>query len=155
MNNEFNTVITYLKNLLIADDDINVVTHGVSNDIDMDKKTNYPLAHIQFLNFNPIYAMGVLSFTFDIYILNIRDNSKLTSTDKWLRNDNELSNYNTAVNVANRLFYKLNEINANDIEVASQTTPEVISLQFLNMLDGCSFQLELSITNSYDPCYVP
>jgi len=29
---------------------------------------------------------------------------------------------------------------------------EAISLQFLNMLDGCSFQLELSITNSYDPC---
>ena len=38
MNNEFNTVINYLKNLLIADPDINVVTHGTSNDIDMDKK---------------------------------------------------------------------------------------------------------------------
>ena len=93
-----------------------------------------------------------MSFTFDVYILNIRDTSKITSTDKWLRNDNELSNYNKAVAIANRLFYSLNDINANDIEVASQTNPEAISLQFLNMLDGCSFQLELSITNSYDPC---
>jgi hypothetical protein len=152
MNNEFNTVINYLKGLLIADPDINVVTHGTSNDIDMDKKTNYPLGHIQFLSFNPNYAMGVMSFTFDVYILNIRDTSKITSTDKWLRNDNELSNYNKAVAIANRLFYSLNDINANDIEVASQTNPEAISLQFLNMLDGCSFQLELSITNSYDPC---
>lgn len=152
MNNEFYTVINYLKDLLIADPDINVVTHGTSNDIDMDKKTNYPLGHIQFLNFNPNFAMGVISFTFDVYILNIRDTSKITTTDKWLRNDNELSNYNKAVAIANRLFNKLGDINANDIDVVSQTNPEAISLQFLNMLDGCSFQLELAITNLYDPC---
>ena len=39
-----------------------------------------------------------------------------------------------------------------EIEVASQTTPEVISLQFMNMLDGCKFQLELATTNQYDLC---
>lgn len=152
MNNEFLTVITYLKDLLISDADINVVTHGVSNDIDLDKNTNYPLAHIQFLNYNPVYQMGMVSFLFEIHILNIRDTNKVPSTDKWLRNDNELDNYNLTTAIANRLIVALKQYNTNNIEIASQTTPEIISLAFMNMLDGCRFQLELAMSNLYDPC---
>jgi hypothetical protein len=152
MDNEFITVINYLKDLLINDDDVNVVTHGVSNDIDLDKKTNYPLAHIQFLNFNPVYQSGMISFLFEIHVLNIRDVNKVPSGDKWLRNDNELDNYNLSVAVANRLFSRLGEQNTNDIELVSQTTPQVITLQFMNMLDGCNFQIELAITNQVNVC---
>jgi len=152
MDNEFITVINYLKDLLINDDDINIVTHGVSNDIDLDKKTNYPLAHIQFLNFNPVYQSGMISFLFEIHVLNIRDVNKVPSGDKWLRNDNELDNYNLSVAVANRLFSRLGEQNTNDIELVSQTTPQVITLQFMNMLDGCNFQIELAITNQVNVC---
>ncbi len=152
MDNEFITVINYLKDLLINDDDINIVTHGVSNDIDLDKKTNYPLAHIQFLNFNPVYQSGMISFLFEIHVLNIRDVNKVPSGDKWLRNDNELDNYNLSVAVANRLFSRLGKQNTNDIELVSQTTPQVITLQFMNMLDGCNFQIELAITNQVNVC---
>lgn len=152
MDNEFITVINYLKDLLINDDDVNIVTHGVSNDIDLDKKTNYPLAHIQFLNFNPVYQSGMISFLFEIHVLNIRDVNKVPSGDKWLRNDNELDNYNLSVAVANRLFSRLGEQNTNDIELVSQTTPQVITLQFMNMLDGCNFQIELAITNQVNVC---
>ena len=150
MNNEFLTVVNYLKGILESDNRVELVTHGVSNDIDLDKNSNYPLAHIQFLNFNPAYQIGMISFLFEIHILKIRDVSKTPSTDKWLRNDNELDNYNTCVNIANRLFASLKQ--GTEIEVASQTTPEVISLQFMNMLDGCKFQLELATTNQYDLC---
>jgi len=150
MNNEFTTVIEYLKGLLESDNRVTYVTHGVSNDIDLDKNSNYPLAHIQFLNFNPSYQIGMISFLFEIHILKIRDLDKTPSTDKWLRNDNELDNYNTCVNIANRLFAALKQ--GTEIEVASQTTPEIISLQFMNMLDGCKFQLELATTNQYDLC---
>lgn len=152
MNNEFTTVINYLKGLLENDEDIQVVTHGVSNDIDLDKNGNYPLAHIQFLNFNPLYQTGLISFLFEIHILKIRDNNPIPSTDKWLRNDNELDNYNTTVAIANRLFSRLGDYNENDIDLVSQTTPQVISLQFSNMLDGCNFQIELAITNQVDVC---
>lgn len=148
MNNEFITVITYLKELFESDSRVTLVTHGVSNDIDLDKNSNYPLAHIQCLNFNPAYQSGMISFLFEIHILKIRDVNKTPSTDKWLRNDNELDNYNTCVNIANRLFSQL-RLNV-DIEVASQTTPEILSLQFMNMLDGCRFQLELATTNLND-----
>ena len=149
---EFLTVINFLKGIFDTDADIEVVTHGVSNDIDLDKEGNYPLAHIQFLNFNPVFAQGVISFLFEIHILKIRDNNPIPSTDVWLRNDNELANYNTAVNIANRTIARLGQQNEDDIEIVSQTTPEVLSLSFMNMLDGCRFQLELAITNQVDGC---
>lgn len=152
MNNEFLTVINYLKGLLENDADINVVTHGVSNDIDLDKNTTYPLAHIQFLSFNPVYQSGMISFLFEVHILKIRDTNKIPSGDKWLRNDNELDNYNITVAIANRLFSRLGEQNTDDIELVSQTTPQALSLQFMNMLDGCNFQIELAITNQVDVC---
>lgn len=152
MNNEFLNTITYLKNLLANDPDVTVVTHGVSNDIDLDKNGNYPLAHIQVLNFNPMVQIGMVSFLFEIHILKIRDTNKIPSTDKWLRNDNELENYNTCVNIANRLFAHLKNYNEYDIDLLSQTTPEVISLAFINMLDGVKFQIELGITNQVDGC---
>lgn len=151
MNNEFITTITFLKDLLMSDSDINIVTHGVSNDIDLDKKTNYPLAHIQFLNFSN-ETDGVIGFNFEIHILKIRDVNKTASTDKWLRNDNELENYNTCVAIANRLLLKLKQNNEFDIELLSKSQPEVISLEFLNMLDGIKFQLQLEITNNVSVC---
>ena len=152
MDNDFITVINYLKDTLQADPDINIVTHGVSNDIDMDKKTNYPLAHIQFLSFNNQYATGVVSFLFEVHLLIVRDINKNTSTDKWLRNDNEFSNYNRTIKMNNRLMYHFSNYNNLDIEMINATAPEAVSLEFLNMLDGCKFQIELSITNNYNPC---
>ena len=152
MNNEFNTVINFLKGLLESDSNVTLVTHGVSNDIDLDKKSTYPLAHIQCLNFNPMYQQGMISFLFEIHILKIRDISKTPSSDKWLRNDNELDNYNTCVNIANRLFTLLKFNSTDDIDLVSQTNPEIVSLSFLNMLDGCKFQIELAITNEMNPC---
>jgi hypothetical protein len=152
MNNEFLNTINYLKGLLESDTDLTYVAHGVSNNIDLDKKGSYPLAHIQLLNFNPVYQMGMISFLFEVHILKIRDINKQPSNDKWLRNDNELDNYNTTINIANRLFAKLKNLNDLDIEVVSQTQPEVLTLEFMNMLDGCKFQLELAITNQVDGC---
>lgn len=150
--NEFLTTINYLKGLLESDADISLVTHGVSNDIDLDKNGSYPLAHIQLLNFNPIQQQGVISFLFEIHILKIRDINKTPSIDKWLRNDNELQNYNDCINIANRLFVRLKNLNDDNIELLSNTTPEVLSLQFMNMLDGCMFQIELGISNDVDGC---
>lgn len=152
MNNEFITTIEYLKGLLESDTALEMVTHGVSQNIDLDKKGNYPLAHIQCMSFNPMYQMGMISFMFEIHILKIRDTSKQPSNDKWQRNDNELVNYNDTINIANRLFAKLKNLNDNDIEVVSQTSPEILTLEFMNMLDGCRFQLELAITNQVDGC---
>jgi hypothetical protein len=94
----------------------------------------------------------MISFLFEVHILKIRDVNPVPSTDKWLRNDNELANYNLTVAIANRLISRLNDQNTNDIDLVSQTTPQAISLQFMNMLDGCNFQIELAITNQVDVC---
>lgn len=150
MDNEFNTAINYLKGLLTDDPDITIVTHGASNDIDMDKESTYPLAHIEYLSFDPLAQLGMVSFTFEIHILKIRVESKTPFTDKWLRNDNELANYNTTANIVNRLFGHLN--NNPEIPLLSNTKPEAVSLAFLNLLDGYSFQIELGITNETVYC---
>lgn len=152
MGTEFSDTITLLKDLLLNDADVNTVTHGVSQDIDLDKKNNYPLAHIQFLTFDNFTTQGVIRFDFEIHILRIRDTVKTPWTDKWLRNDNELTNYNTCVNIANRFIGNLKQNNAYDVELVALSTPEAISLQFLNMLDGVKFQLGVIITNQTSVC---
>ena len=43
MNNEFLTVVNYLKGILESDNRVELVTHGVSNDIDLDKNSNFCL----------------------------------------------------------------------------------------------------------------
>jgi hypothetical protein len=152
MNNEFIDTITFIKDLLSNDVDVTVVTHGVSNDIDLDENGNYPLAHIQFLNFNNFSTAGVILFDFEIHVLKIRDINNIPSSDKWLRNDNELDNYNTCVNISNRFIGNLKQANDYDIELIGLSTPEAISMQFTNMLDGVKFQIQLGITNQTTIC---
>jgi hypothetical protein len=148
---EFLTTITYIKDQLIADADVNVVTHGLSDSIDLDKKTTFPLAHIQVTNSE--IADGYVAFTFEIHALKLRDISKVPITDKWLKNDNELTNLDTCFNILNRLIMGLKlQRNAYDIELLGATSPEPITLDFMNMLDGWKTTVQLQISNETTVC---
>ncbi|MFZ2432488.1 MAG: hypothetical protein WAW57_15220 [Lutibacter sp.] len=148
---EFLTTITYLKDTLTADTDVNVVTHGTSDQIDLDKKTTFPLAHIQITNSE--IAGGYISFTFEIHALKLRDISKAPITDKWIKNDNELDNLDTCFNILNRLITGLRlKQNIYDIELLGATNPEPITLDFMNMLDGWKTTLQLQISNNVTVC---
>jgi len=146
--NSFYTVIDFLKNHLIDDQDVNTVIHGVVNDIDISSKKNiYPLAHINVTGAS--YPTNLISFNFTVNILDQRNISKITSSDKWLRNDNELDNLNTCHAVVSRLIQKL-KVNYNDydIELVNEPSPTPVIYEYTNTLDGWSVEIQLSIPNT-------
>ncbi len=148
---EFSTVITYLKDLLTADTDVNIVTHGLSDSIDLDKTTNFPLAHIQ-ITASEI-AEGFVSFTFEIHALKPRVTTGNVSVDKWIKNDNEIANLDSCFDIVNRLVLGLRlKSNEFDIELTGSSNPEPITMDFMNLLDGWKVTLQLQITNNISVC---
>ena len=156
MNNEFLTLITFLKDLFVSISEVQTITHGVVNDIDLDKKNIYPLVHIQALTAD-YQTAGTLTVNFEIHVLTIRDTNKIPSTDKWQRNDNELQNYNDCLTIASKVqayFERYRDLdNDNNIELVEDISPEFVSLQFLNMLDGVKLNLKLSINDNVSGCW--
>ena len=145
--NEFYTVADFLKNQLLLDINVNTVTHESTTEIDLFKKAIYPIANV--LIVSAIVQQGQLIFNWKIHVLDQRNVSKTASSDKWLRNDNELDNLNTTFAVMNRLITRLRlQRNEFDIEMVNDPSPLPVELEFLNGLDGWEMDLSLSIPNT-------
>lgn len=150
---EFLTTINYLKEVLAEDGDFNAICTGVSNDIDLDKKTLYPLAYIQLIGYNPNPKQGMVSFIFEVHILKQRIVQEVPfDMDAWLRSENELQNYNDTINIATKKIAKLGAINRDDIELMNEVQTEIVTLEYTNLLDGVKLTIELGITNGVGVC---
>ena len=149
--NSFYTVIEYLKDFLLQDIDVNTVTHGAVEDVDIDKKNIFPLAHI--LATGMSFPTGMVAYNFTIHILDQRNISKKKSTDKWLKNDNELDNLATCGAVVNRLVSNLKrQYNDFDIDLLNEPNPIPVMYQFTNVLDGWQVDIQLGISNNIEVC---
>jgi hypothetical protein len=149
--NSFYTVIEYLKDFLIQDKDVNTCTHGAVEDVDIDKKNIFPLAHVLVTGMN--FPVGMVAYNFTIHVLDQRNISKTKSTDKWLKNDNELDNIATCSAVVNRLVSHLKrQHNDLDIELLNEPSAVPVLFQFTNILDGWQVDIQLGISNSMEVC---
>ena len=98
-------------------------------------------------------GQGVSIFTFTVQVLDIRNVSKKMSTDKFLKNDNELDNLNTCFAVLNRLITELKlQRNDLDIELLNEPTLVPVIYEFKDTLDGWSTELQLAIANTISIC---
>lgn len=148
---EFLTAITFLKDQILLDSRAITITHGTSDTIDLDKKTVYPLVHVQCVN--SAIGKGVVVFSYELHFLVIRDISKQVITDKWVGNDNELSNLDLTFDIVNRLVSRLKlQRNSLDIEVLNIAQPEPMTFAFSNLLDGWRLTFDLEIGNSETVC---
>jgi hypothetical protein len=147
----FYKTIDYIKTTLESAPLLNTITHG-TDIIDNVKKNIFPLAHINVMS-SSINA-GVVNFTFEIAILDIRNISKVKYKDKFLGNDNELDNLNTCHAILNYMIMSMRmKRNDNDIELMNEPTLQPILMAFTNALDGWKCDIELSIPNNdFDVC---
>ena len=145
--NSFYKVVEFLKSHFQNDIFVHTIAHGVIEDIDVDKKNIFPLVHFQVTSAQIVE--GLIVFTFQIHILDIRNISKKPITDKFLKNDNELDNLNTCFAITNKFLTKLRlQRNAEDIELFANSTPTPVEFQLTNLLDGWVFDVQLSIPNN-------
>lgn len=149
--NSYYKIIHFLKDFLLADEDVNTVTHGAINDIDIQKKNIYPLAHLEVLRAGFPADTGMVRVDFNIHILDQRNVSKVAPTDKFLGNDNEIDNLNTCLAVINRLVFTL-RTQYNDIELLNEPEPTPVQFDFTNTLDGWNVELQLATTNNVTVC---
>lgn len=145
--NEFYLVFNYIKESLEQTGLVNTITHGVVNDIDLEKKNIFPLSHVAVTGSQ--IDNGLVYFNFTIWCLDIRNISKEVSTDKFFKNDNEIDNLNTTFAILNKMLTKMKiQRNDLDIELQQATSPTPVQYDFTNILDGWSVDIQLSIPNN-------
>lgn len=144
--NQYYTCLNFIRESLTGAPFINTITQG-TDIIDNVKKNIFPLAHINILNAS---APGQSNtFTFEIAVLDIRNISKVKSTDKFLGNDNEIDNLNTCHAIINYALTKMQlSRNEHDIEVENISDLSPLLMDFTNMLDGWKCEITLSIPNN-------
>jgi hypothetical protein len=141
----FYQAIDYIKQTLESAPLLNTITHG-TDIIDNVKKNIFPLAHINILS--SAVGAGVVSFTFEVAVVDIRNMSKVKGTDKFLGNDNELDNLNTCHAILNYMITKMRlQRNDNDIELINDPTLQPVLMAFTNALDGWKCDIEVSVPN--------
>ena len=99
----FYQLTTTIKDNLLNDSNINTVTTGDITDIDLNKQTIFPLAHI-IVN-NVTTQEQVLSFNITIMAMDMINEYKDAETDIFVGNDNEQDVLNTQLAVLNRIMY--------------------------------------------------
>jgi hypothetical protein len=141
----FYQAIDYIRTTLESAPLLNTITHG-TDIIDNVKKNIFPLAHINVLS--SVVSNGVVTFVFEVAVVDIRNISKVRGNDKFLGNDNELDNLNTCHAILNYMITKMNlRRNDNDIELQNEPSLQPIFMAFTNALDGWKCDIELSIPN--------
>lgn len=149
--NSYYQLINFLKDQLINDPDVHTVIHGVASDVDLEKKNNYPIAHIEVLRAG--FPQGLVRVDFKVTVLDQRMSSKQLITDKFRKNDNEIDNLNLCLAILNKLvFYIKNQNNEFDIEMINEPEAEPILYEYTNLLDGWSMEFNLIATNKVSLC---
>ena len=101
----FYQVTETIKANLLSDSDVNSVTTGDITQIDLNKQTIFPLAHIIV---NSVTAQEqTLSFNITIMAMDIVNEYKDAETDIFVGNDNEQDILNTQLAVLNRIILLL------------------------------------------------
>lgn len=136
-----------LKNILQSYPTNVTVRTGRFNEMDLDKKTIYPLVYIT-QSLRSYVSSQMNSYTFEIGILIDRDNSRSVIEEKFYDNDNEIDNFNDSDNILNYLITTLRlQNNEDNFELLSVTDAQPLFLSKHNLLDGWFLTLTLSNPN--------
>tara|TARA_B100001093_G_C26731433_1_gene972437 strand:+ start:452 stop:907 length:456 start_codon:yes stop_codon:yes gene_type:complete len=150
--NTYFKVIEDIKTALSAEPFINKVSQGDIYEVDLSKKTLFPLAHLIIESID--IQTNRIQLSLSLLLMDIVDLSKESSNDLIRGNDNELDAINNMVNVAARLqavLAKTDTYNANyELEGSFSCTP--FKERFENNLAGVSADFTINLSNDMTKC---
>lgn len=148
----FYDITTEIKEYLLADEFINTVSFGAIERINVNKLTNFPLAHLQVGSADLEEQRIVLNIS--ILFIDILNQSKDDSLDTFVRNNNEQDIFNTQLYVANRLVQRLRNGILLKYGYELDGTPAVNSFteRFENELAGWQLDLSIALPNNISVC---
>jgi hypothetical protein len=149
---EFYDITTDLKNALIASPFVNTVTTGGLEDVDLNKKTIFPLSHI-IVN-SAVPRSQTVSFNISIIAMDIVDESKDSTTNIFVGNDNEQDVLNTQFQVLNRIYQQMlhGQLFSDLIQIIGDPTCEPFTDRFENKLAGWTMTFDVEIPNEMTIC---
>jgi len=141
-----------IKEQLLSDEDVNTVTFGDITEVDLYKQSIFPLSHL-IVN-SVTSAENTLSFNISILSMDIVDQSKEETTDRFVGNNNEQDVFNTQLAVLNKLIQRLRigTLYRDLYQVVGDVTLEPFKDRFENELAGWTATFDVMIENDIDVC---
>ena len=148
----FYQLTTTIKDNLLNDSNINTVTTGDITDIDLNKQTIFPLAHI-IVN-NVTTQEQVLSFNITIMAMDMINEYKDAETDIFVGNDNEQDVLNTQLAVLNRIIVLLRRgsLYTTKYQLDGDPSCEPFYERIENKLAGWAATMNILIENDISKC---
>ncbi|QDP61390.1 MAG: hypothetical protein GOVbin2014_29 [Prokaryotic dsDNA virus sp.] len=147
-------IVEKLRDALLNNKLINTVTVGDIGDIDLDKQTIYPLAHIVIGQAN--FGSTTINYEVSILIMDIVHNDLgIESEPSIYQNSSELYVLNSMLNVGNHIVDKLfvGDLYDGNVYINKENvTAEPFRDRFENVLAGWSFNFQLTTRNNIDRC---
>jgi hypothetical protein len=141
-----------IKEQLLNDEDVNTVTFGDITEVDLYKQSIFPLSH---LIVNSVTSgENTLSFNISILSMDIVDQSKEETVDRFVGNNNEQDVFNTQLAVLNKLIQRLRigTLYRDLYQVVGDVTLEPFKDRFENELAGWTATFDVMIQNDINVC---
>lgn len=141
-----------IKDTLLADINCNTVTTGDIYDVNLNKQDIFPLAHI-IVN-NVTQQEQTLIFNISIIAMDIVDQSKLPTEDRFIGNNNEQDILNTQLAVLNKVIQKLRmgTLYTDKYQLDTDVNCEPFYDRFENQLAGWTATMDIMIYNDINIC---
>ena len=141
-----------IKETLLADINCNTVTTGDIYDVNLNKQDIFPLAHI-IVN-NVLQQEQTLTFNISIIAMDIVEQSKSITTDKFTGNNNEQDILNTQLALLNKVIQKLRMGNlyTDKYQLDTDVNCEPFYDRFENQLAGWTATMDIMIDNDIRIC---
>lgn len=158
----FYRIIEVIKTQLLEDPNVNTVSFGNIQDVDLSKQTMFPLSHI-IVN-SATFLNNVINFNISVISMDIVDISKEETTNIFRGNNNEQDILNTQLEVQNRLVQELRkgdlysqnilEVGAGSVNYELQGDPncEPFSDRFENEVAGWAVTFDVITNNNISIC---
>lgn len=149
----FYKVIDEVKDTIEAYGFNNTVTFGEISEVDINKLTNFPLAHIKLESVT--HEEKTIVFNLKIIVCDVLDSSKDKRDDMYYRNSNMQDILNTQLVVATNLINKLRRLDLVDTRFArvdGSVTSEAFVERFENVLVGWEIDLDITTFNGLGIC---
>jgi len=141
-----------IKDQLLADINVNKVTTGDIYDVNLNKQDIFPLSHI-IVN-NVLQQEQTLTFNISIMAMDIVDQSKSETTDRFTGNNNEQDILNTQLSVLNKVIQvlRMGTLHQDKYQLDGDVSCEPFYDRFENQLAGWTATMDIMIYNDIKIC---
>tara|TARA_R110000823_G_scaffold42397_4_gene111127 strand:+ start:1853 stop:2341 length:489 start_codon:yes stop_codon:yes gene_type:complete len=146
-------LIERLRDICLNNKSITTVSLGDLSEVDLDKQTIYPLAHIMINTAN--FSSTIITYDVNILFMDVVHSDTTENEAVIYNNDNEIFVLNTMLNVGNHVtdIFNSGSLNDGNTRIKRETvTAEPFKDRFENLVAGWAFSFQIETRNNIDRC---